>query len=157
MKRSKSNPPAIARRRSTKLQIEIGKKKAKRSVVRNSTRASIRRLVLFRPVFIESFREGRRLVIGAESPRRRPHRSLLHLAARRFTRAILAGVESRKQGWRPRQEGERAAADEAEKYSCLSSRKRSPPTIFLRGEETRERSRCCEQSETRRIRACHRR
>lgn len=64
----------------------------------------IRCLILFRPVvavFIESFGEGRQLVIGAESPRRRPHRSLLHLAARRFIRAMFARVESGKQGWCP--------------------------------------------------------
>jgi len=52
------------------------------------------------------------------------HRSRLHLAARRFIRAIFARVESGKQGWNPNKaEKERsgngggAESDETEKYS----------------------------------------
>lgn len=116
------------------------------SVIRNSIRETrIRCLILFRPVvaaFIESFGEGRQLVIGAESPRRRPHRSPLRLAARRFIRAIFARVESRKQGWLTRPEGERAAAEtrsrtEAEKYS--SPRERSSCQLYFFEEWGRRR------------------
>lgn len=108
------------------MRIAIGRKKYPSSEIAHETRARPFAAPFFfaRPaVFIESFGEGRQLVIGAESPRRRPHRSLLHLAARRFIRAIFARVESGKQGWyrtRGRESARRGSgmeSDETERYS----------------------------------------
>lgn len=99
------------------------------------------RLVLFRPVvavFIESFREGRQLVIwrwksasSAASLSSPFGRSPIYPRDIRESRKRKAGVEPRQGG--ERGNGGRAESDGAEKYSYRLSSRTILSYIFLRG------------------------
>lgn len=125
---------------------------------------------LFVAVFIESFREARRLVIGAESPRRQPAslsspfgRTPIYPGAIRESRKRKAGVEPDEQG------GERAKRQTVVERSrtrrrniaerIVSSRERSSAAIHISSREgkTRESTAGAASRARRGVRACHRR
>ena len=119
---------------------------------------------LFVAVFIESFREARRLVIGAESPRRQPAslsspfgRTPIYPDDIRESRKRKAGVEPDEQG------GERAERSRTRRRNIaeriVSSRERSSAicTYFSEGGETRESTAGAASRARRGVCACHRR